>query len=110
MKKNHKQNHNSTIIAAVASLGIVVLFYFMYGTLHNIDPNVVLNFQHTSDDYYKIVINDAIIIDSEQIKNLKYSNEHDKTKTLNLKLDTGDYKIQIKDSIERVISESQLTN
>ncbi len=67
-----------------------------------------LEFQYTSKDYYKILINDSLIIDSQAIINLKYKNEHYKTKSLGLKLDKGDYIVQIKDSVGKVLSESKL--
>jgi len=97
-----------TIIVAVLSIAIILLFYFVQRNYSRSNPNVFLEFQYISSSYYKILINDSLIIDSEAIKNLDYSNEHYKTKSLNLELLKGNYFIQIKDSKERVLSKSLL--
>lgn len=108
MKRNHTPKHYVTLIAAVSSIAVIFIFYFVFKNPPENSPNVYLEFQYTSDNYYKILINDSLIIDSERIKKLKYGNEHYKTKRLNLKLGKGNYSIQIKDSKEKVISESIL--
>lgn len=109
MNQNNKLNQRTSIIAGIISVVIVLLFGFVNIILpKKVDPNVFLQFQYNSNNYYKIIINDSLIIDSEGIKRLKYKNEYYKTKELELKLDKGNHIIQIKDSTNRILSESKL--
>lgn len=82
------------------------LFYFVSENFSRYNPNVFLNFKYTSDNYYKILINDSLIIDSEGIKLLKFSNEHYETKTLYLELPKGNYSVKIKDEGDGILSQA----
>ena len=57
-----------TIMVAVLSIAIILLFYFVQRNYSRSNPNVFLEFQYISSSYYKILINDSLIIDSEAIK------------------------------------------
>lgn len=106
-RKNNRIKFGTSIIVGVLSVGVLLLFCFLYTIFpQKVNPNVFLTFQYSSKKYYKIVINHTVIIDSEGIKRLKYENVHYKIKGLNLKLDKGNYIIQIKDSNNIIKSES----
>lgn len=54
MIRNQKFKYLTTTIAGVASLAFVLLLFFVYRTFPKSNPNVFLEFQYTSKDYYKI--------------------------------------------------------
>jgi hypothetical protein len=108
MRKKHKLNYYHTILTTLASLALIFLFYTFSNSLSKNKPNVFLNFQYTSKHYYKIMINDSLIIDSKGIRNLKYNNKHYKIRRINLDLKKGCYKIQIKEANDRILDEAVL--
>ena len=107
MKRKNTLKYNHVIFTAISSGALILLFYFVFNSFHRkSESNVFLNFQFTSKEYYKVVINDSLIIDSNQIENLDYKNEHYETKGIDFALKKGNYKIQIKDSFEKILSET----
>lgn len=107
MIRKHTLKYNYIIFAAISSAALILLFYFVSNSFtKKNESNVFLNFQFTSNEYYEVVINDSLIINSIQIKNLDYKNEHYKTKRIDFTLKKGNYKIQIKDSFKTVLSEA----
>lgn len=107
--KNNSLGYKNAIIGAVASIMLIATFYVVNTFFVRTEqPNVFLNFQFTSHAYYKIMIDDSLVIDSNQIQTLAYSSAHYKTKGIDLVLKKGIYKFEIRDASERIISDTLL--
>lgn len=87
----------------IIAIGLICFFYTtsFFFIKNTPKSNVFLNFKSNSKKEYCIFLNDSLIITSIQIRKLKPKGFYKQT-SLDFHLESGDYIIEIKDSLNQI--------